>query len=343
MLEPLELQPRRREQALGRLDVPIHRAADVEEQQHLDRVAALRTHLDVEIAVVGGRTDGVVEIELLGRALAREAAQAAQRQADVARSELLVAGEVLEFALVPDLDGARSARALLTHAHAGGIVAVSAEGRSPRRADPFVSALVALALLGKALSQLRQQRFEAERLDLGALLGTQNALDRPAQPFGRDLGRLDAGRGRQRAAKDLGEHDVELVEVALILDQQRARQAIEVLDRLVGEVGLEGPHQVEEFARRHRHARLAQGGEEGEKHASMLGAGAAARNGGWNSIVGQFEFPELAGSGMAAYGSRNGQADIRSRTASRSLSIYVRSPSARRRFEVSPAWRGSKA
>ena len=99
MLEPFELQPRRRKQALGGLDVPIHRAADVEEKQHLDRIAALRAHLDVEIAVVGGRTDGVVEIELLGRALARETAQPAQRQADVARPELLVAGKVLESRL----------------------------------------------------------------------------------------------------------------------------------------------------------------------------------------------------------------------------------------------------
>jgi hypothetical protein len=52
----------------------------------------------------------------------------------------------------------------------------------------------------------------------------------------------------------------------------------------------------------------------------MLGAGAAARNGGWNSIVGQFEFPELAGSGMAALGDRNVETDIRSCVAPRPLS-----------------------
>ena len=144
---------------------------------------------------------------------------------------------------------------------------------------------MALPLFGEALGQLRHQRLEAERLDLGALLRAQRALDRPAQPFGRDLGRRDTGR-RQRAAEDLGEHDVELVEVALVLDQQRSRQAVEILDRLVGEVSFEGPHQVEEFARRHRHARRAQGGEEGQKHAPMLGAAAGARNGVWKAIAG---------------------------------------------------------
>jgi hypothetical protein len=138
-----------------------------------------------------------------------------------------------------------------------------------------------LALLGESLGQRLHQRFEAERVEFGALPGAQNALDRPAQPFGRDLGRLDSGCGRQRAAKDLGEHDVELVEVALVLDQQRARQTVEILHRLVGEVGFEGPHQVEEFARRHRRPRLAQGGEEGEEHAPTLGAAAGPRNGGF--------------------------------------------------------------
>ena len=140
-----------------------------------------------------------------------------------------------------------------------------------------------LSLLGEALGQFRHQRLEAERLDLGALLGAQRCARSPGaaiRPGSRSARRR---AGRQRAAEDLGEHDVELVEVALVLDQQRARQAIEIVDRLVGEVGVEGPHQVEEFARRHRHARLAQGGEEGEEHAPMLGAAAAARNGGWKS------------------------------------------------------------
>ena len=77
MLHVLELASRGREQFLGRLDVPVHRAADVEEQQHLHRVVPLRPHLDVEIAFMRGAFDGGVEIELVGRAGAGEFAQAA--------------------------------------------------------------------------------------------------------------------------------------------------------------------------------------------------------------------------------------------------------------------------
>ena len=44
MLHVLELGARRREQLLGRLHVPVHRAADVEEQQHLHRIVPLGPH-----------------------------------------------------------------------------------------------------------------------------------------------------------------------------------------------------------------------------------------------------------------------------------------------------------
>jgi hypothetical protein len=62
----LELGPRRREQFLGRLDVPVHRAANVEEQQHLHRIVPQRPHLDIEIALMRGALDGAVEIEFIG-------------------------------------------------------------------------------------------------------------------------------------------------------------------------------------------------------------------------------------------------------------------------------------
>jgi hypothetical protein len=42
VFEVLELQPAGGEELLAHLDVVVHRAADVEEQQHLDRVVALR-------------------------------------------------------------------------------------------------------------------------------------------------------------------------------------------------------------------------------------------------------------------------------------------------------------
>ena len=50
------------------LDMRVHRAADVEEQQHLHRVAPLGPHLHVEPALARGGADGAVEVEFLGRA-----------------------------------------------------------------------------------------------------------------------------------------------------------------------------------------------------------------------------------------------------------------------------------
>ena len=111
VLQVLELGARGREQLLADLDVVVHRAADVEEQQHLHRVVPLRHHLDVEPAgVARGRADGVVEVELLGRAFAREPAQAPQRDLDVARAEFDRVVEVAVLALVPDLHRAAVAR-----------------------------------------------------------------------------------------------------------------------------------------------------------------------------------------------------------------------------------------
>ena len=87
VLHVLELAARRGEQFLGHLDVPVHRAADVEEQQHLHRVVPLRAHVDIEIALVGRVLDGAVEVEFFRRAGARELAQPPQRDLDVAGAE----------------------------------------------------------------------------------------------------------------------------------------------------------------------------------------------------------------------------------------------------------------
>src|SRR3546814_18446583 len=74
----LELGARRREQLLGDADVVVHRAADIEQQQHLHLVVAFRHHADVEPAGIGGgRLDGVGQVELETGALAGDLAQAA--------------------------------------------------------------------------------------------------------------------------------------------------------------------------------------------------------------------------------------------------------------------------
>ena len=64
----------------------------------------------------------------------------------------------------------------------------------------------------------------------------------------------------------VAEHAVELVEVALVLDQRGARQIVEVLDPARGEVLVHRLHQREIFAQRHRHAGGLEIMEEGDEH-----------------------------------------------------------------------------
>ena len=110
------------------MDVLVHRAADVHQQQDLHLVVALGNELDVEKAGVGRRAvDRVVEVEFQLRTLAREAAQAAQRHLDVARAEFLGVVVVLVGALVPDLDRALVAPAGLADADALRVDAIGAE------------------------------------------------------------------------------------------------------------------------------------------------------------------------------------------------------------------------
>src|SRR3954453_22909549 len=175
--EILELARRRREQFLADLDVRVHRAADVEEEQQLHRIVALGAHADVEPALARGAVDRLVDVELVGGAVAGEAAQAAERDLDVAGAELDLAVEVPELALVPDLDRAAVAAALLADADAFGIVAVGAERGGAGGADPFGAALGAPLLALEPLLQRRHDLFpRAERLDLLHLLGGEVEL-----------------------------------------------------------------------------------------------------------------------------------------------------------------------
>ena len=87
VFEVLELAAAGREEFFADADVVVHRAADVEEQQHLDGVVTFRTHVQVEPAgVARGAGDRAFEVEFVGSALAGETAQAAQRDLDVAHA-----------------------------------------------------------------------------------------------------------------------------------------------------------------------------------------------------------------------------------------------------------------
>ena len=265
MFQVLELAPGRREQLLAQLDVVVHRAADVEEQQHLHLVVALRAHQQVEPAGVLGRgRDGAVKIQFLGRALAGEAAQAPQRHLDVARAQLHRVVEIAVLALLPDLDGGPVAGRLRPDADAFRVVAVRAEGAGAAGADPFRSAGVALLLLLQPLLELLHQLVPAERLQLGLLLGREVLLRQEAQPFLGDFC-FQAG-DLLHPLEVLAEGAVELVVIRLVLHQAGARDVIEVVYAMPGDVLLQGLQQREELLGRDREFRGLQVEEEVNQH-----------------------------------------------------------------------------
>ncbi len=60
MFQMFEFAARGREQFLDHFDMRIHRAADVQKQQHLDRVAPFGAGFDIKVAVFGGGADGAI-------------------------------------------------------------------------------------------------------------------------------------------------------------------------------------------------------------------------------------------------------------------------------------------
>ena len=121
-------------------------------------------------------------------------------------------------------------------------------------------------LLLQTLFQVLEELVPAHRLDLAFLLLGEIALGELAQPLLRDLGRLDRFGQALQALEDMAEDPVELVEVALVLHQAGAREVVEILDALLGEIPVERLHQRQVFPQGDRDLGGAQLGEEGEEH-----------------------------------------------------------------------------
>src|ERR1700682_5114053 len=222
VLEMAELALRRREQLFAHLDVRFHRAADVEEEQHLDAIAALRHQVQIEPAgVFRGAVDGRGEVELLGYALARETAQPPQRNLDVARVELDRVVEIAKRPLVPDLDRAAIAAFFLADADTFRVVAVRAEGAGTRGADPLRAALVTAAvLLEPGFKRLHQLVPAAECLDESLVFLRKIAFDQFADPF---LGNLRTDVEHAVDTFEIGaERQIEAVIQRLVLDHAGA-------------------------------------------------------------------------------------------------------------------------
>jgi len=77
-------------------------------------------------------------------------------------------------------------------------------------------------------------------------------LHKRAQPILGDF-RLARVAQQLEALEHVGEHLIEAVEVALVLDEGRARQVVEVLDLALGQVGLQRLDQRQVFLQGDRH------------------------------------------------------------------------------------------
>jgi hypothetical protein len=224
VLEMAKLRLGRREELFAHADVRVHRAPDIEEQEHLHSIAPFGNEMQIQVAGVLCRAGNrAVHVELFRNAFACEATEPPQRDLDVARVELDVAVEVAERALVPDLDRAAVAAAFLADPDAFGVVAVGAERTCAAGADPFVAARVpSLLLLEPFLQGLHELVPAAERFDLRLVFVGQEPLEFLAQPLLRNPGadvedRLDALEVER-------EGEVVAVELRLVLDQRaRAR------------------------------------------------------------------------------------------------------------------------
>jgi hypothetical protein len=125
----------------------------------------------------------------------------------------------------------------------------------------------ALLFLEPLLQRLHQLVEPAQRLDLRLLLVGQVFLVQQPQPvLGHVQRRLVARADGLDPGEHLAEHLIEPVVVFLVLDQHGPRQVVEVIDLPPRHIAIHGLHQMEPFLHRHGHARVSQGGEEGEEH-----------------------------------------------------------------------------
>ncbi len=115
------------------------------------------------------------------------------------------------------------------------------------------------------LQRLHQLVPAAQRLDLRLLFVGQEFFGQRLQPFVGDL-RVDGLDGVLEPLEHVPEHPVELVEVALVLHQRRAREVVEILDVRRDRVLLQRLDQHEIFLEGDRHVRRAQFGEEALEH-----------------------------------------------------------------------------
>ena len=158
---------------------------------------------------------------------------------------------------------------VLTDPHAFGVIAIGSKGRGAGRADPFVPPLMAALLVFQTFAQGFHELVKpAKGVDLGLFFGTKVFFGQLFQPVAGDIDSLENLRGTDvfQTGKTGGKGTVELVDVALVLDHDRAGQDIERLNVIGREASLHAVEKARKFAQGNGNPSIAQFRKEGQEH-----------------------------------------------------------------------------
>ena len=229
----------------------VHRAADIEKQQHFDRIAPLGAGFDIEVAMFGGGADGAVEVQFVIGAVAGPARRRFSATLMLRVPSSTVSSRLRNSRLSQTLTARWWRTFVLADAHAFGVVAIGAEGRGARGADPFDAALMsALLLLQTFFQRLHQFLEAAERLDLGLFGLGQVLLGHFFQPVRGQIDGLQHSlqANRLQPFECCREGPVEFVEIALVLHHGAARKVVKPFDIIGHQALLHGFEKREVFA-----------------------------------------------------------------------------------------------
>src|SRR5262249_5387077 len=219
--------------------------------------------------VATGLVDRLIEIELGLRTAARELAQTAQRDAELAHVEDQVGAVVAEAPLLGHLHGgATLGRA--TDPDSRRMDAAVAAGSPTPRAAPAIAAVVSLGLLGQGLQELAHELVGVQTFECCELFRRQlRKVLRIAQPLEELLRYLVAERPLD-SPEHPGEDPVVRVEVGLALHQAGAPEVVEPEQARAMQPLVERGEERLPFLDGDRHPFLSQPVEEVEEHAGLL-------------------------------------------------------------------------
>ena len=113
---------------------------------------------------------------------------------------------------------------------------------------------------------------DAEAVDLRHLLGRQIGFGDQPQPFFRDFGADLLAAGRDQALEHFGEHPVEPVELALVMNEGGAGEIIELLGLGGDHLGVHRFEQQQMLLQRGGNAPAAQRFDKADEHVRRLSA-----------------------------------------------------------------------